>query len=149
MSCRCNQGWWLLCIPVFRLDMFVWLRYSEGLAQFSFKSGLNGVCINNNRASLQHQELHVHSQELTCTFPTLCEKCVGYSPANQYRGDAGDGAYGLSSFSEKIECLTIFGWSSKSSKLSSVTLRPWVLVWSEAGTLDLPCGTESSAPQHE
>lgn len=51
----------LLCIPVFRLDMFVWLRYSDGLVKFSFKSGLNGVCINNNRASLQHQELHVHS----------------------------------------------------------------------------------------
>ena len=37
------------------------------------------------------------------SFPTLCEKCVGSftSPANQYREDAGDGAYGLSSLSEK------------------------------------------------
>ena len=36
--------------------------------------------------------------------PTLCEKCVdsSTSPANQYREDAGDGAYGLSSLSEKI-----------------------------------------------
>ena len=35
--------------------------------------------------------------------PTLCEKCVGSltSPANLYREDAGDGAYGLSSLSEK------------------------------------------------
>ena len=35
--------------------------------------------------------------------PTLCEKCVGSltSPANQYREDAGDGTYGLSSLSEK------------------------------------------------
>ena len=35
--------------------------------------------------------------------PTLWEKCVGSltSPANQYRQDAGDGAYGLSSLSEK------------------------------------------------
>ena len=35
--------------------------------------------------------------------PTLCEKCVGSltSPANKYREDAGDGAYGLSSLSEK------------------------------------------------
>ena len=35
--------------------------------------------------------------------PTLCEKHVGSltSPANQYREDAGDGAYGLSSLSEK------------------------------------------------
>ena len=34
---------------------------------------------------------------------TLCGKCVGSltSPANQYREDAGDGAYGLSSLSEK------------------------------------------------
>lgn len=34
------------------------------------------------------------------TFPTLCENCVG-SPANQYSEDAGDGAYGLSSLSDK------------------------------------------------
>ena len=35
--------------------------------------------------------------------PTLCEKFVGSltSPANQYREDAGDGAYSLSSLSEK------------------------------------------------
>ena len=34
---------------------------------------------------------------------TLCEKCVGSltSPANQYREDAGDGTYDLSSLSEK------------------------------------------------
>ena len=37
------------------------------------------------------------------TFPTLCDKCVGSltSPTNQYREDAGDGAYGFSSLSEK------------------------------------------------
>ena len=35
--------------------------------------------------------------------PTLCEKCLGSltSPANQYREDAGDGVYGLSSLCEK------------------------------------------------
>ena len=35
--------------------------------------------------------------------PTLCEKCVGSltSPANQCREDARDGAYALSSLSEK------------------------------------------------
>ena len=35
--------------------------------------------------------------------PTPCEKCVGSltSPASQYREDTGDGAYGLSSLSEK------------------------------------------------
>ena len=35
--------------------------------------------------------------------PTLWEKCVGSltSPANQYREDAKDGAYGLLSLSEK------------------------------------------------
>ena len=35
--------------------------------------------------------------------PTLCEKCVGSltSPAKQYREDAGDGTYSLSSLSEK------------------------------------------------
>ena len=35
--------------------------------------------------------------------PTLCEKCVGSlkSPANQYREDAGDGAYALLSISKK------------------------------------------------
>ena len=37
--------------------------------------------------------------------PTLCGKCVGSltSPANQYTEDAGDGAYGLSSLSEKTK----------------------------------------------
>ena len=35
--------------------------------------------------------------------PTLYNKCVGSltSPANKYNEDAGDGAYGLSSLSEK------------------------------------------------
>ena len=37
------------------------------------------------------------------TFPTLYDKCVGSltSPANQYRGDTEDGAYGFSSLSKK------------------------------------------------
>ena len=37
------------------------------------------------------------------SFPSLCKKCVGSltSPANPYREDAGDGAYGLSSLFEK------------------------------------------------
>ena len=37
--------------------------------------------------------------------PTLYEKCVGSltSPSNQYREDAGDRAYDLSSFSELLE----------------------------------------------
>ena len=36
--------------------------------------------------------------------PTLCEKSVGSltSPANQYRADAGDRAYDLSSFSKLL-----------------------------------------------
>ena len=48
-----------------------------------------GASLDNNNACLQHQELH---------FCTLCEKCVGSlaSPANQYKEDAGDGAYNLS-----------------------------------------------------
>ena len=46
------------------------------------------------------------------TFPTLCDKCVGSLtfPTNQYREDAGDGAYGLSSLSKKSRmsnCLQI------------------------------------------
>ena len=43
-----------------------------------------------------------HTPGTSC--PTLCDKCVGSltSPANQYREDAGDGVYGLSSLSEKI-----------------------------------------------
>ena len=43
-----------------------------------------GASLDNNKACLQHQELH---------FCTLCEKCVGSlaSPANQYKEDAGDG----------------------------------------------------------
>ena len=37
------------------------------------------------------------------TCPTLYDECVGSltSPANQNNEDAGDGAYGLSSLSEK------------------------------------------------
>ena len=37
------------------------------------------------------------------TSPTLCDKCVGSltSPSNQYWEDAGDGAYGFLSLSEK------------------------------------------------
>ena len=40
--------------------------------------------------------------------PTLCEKCVASltSPANQYREDAGDGAYGLQS--EFSTCVIIY-----------------------------------------
>ena len=42
---------------------------------------------------------------LGATFPTLCENCVNSwtSPANQYRGDTGDGAYGVSSLPEKLK----------------------------------------------
>ena len=46
-------------------------------------------------------------QEQTTTpgtsCPSFCEKCVGSltSPVNQHRDDAGDGACGLSSLSEK------------------------------------------------
>ena len=37
------------------------------------------------------------------TYPTLYDECVGSltSPASHYSKDAGDGAYGLSSLSEK------------------------------------------------
>ena len=36
-------------------------------------------------------------------YPTLYDECVGFltSPASHYSKDAGDGAYGLSSLSEK------------------------------------------------
>ena len=45
------------------------------------------------------------TKTLGATFPTLCEKCVNswMSPANQYRGDTGDGAYGVSSLPEKLK----------------------------------------------
>ena len=62
------------------------------------------------------------------TFPTCWEKCVGSftAPANQhYRGDAGDGTYGLSSFPERrLQFLTIFRCHSKGNTLSSVILGP-------------------------
>ena len=40
---------------------------------------------------------------LETTCPTLCDECMGSlaSPASHYSEDAGDGAYGLSSLSEK------------------------------------------------
>ena len=49
---------------------------------------------------MKHQPV---KQGQTTTPGTPCEKCVGSltSPANQYREDAGEGAYGLSSLSEK------------------------------------------------
>ena len=57
--------------------------------------------------SLTLYESPIREQDQTTTpgtpCSTLCEKCVGSitSPANQYREGAGDGAYGLSSLSEK------------------------------------------------
>ena len=62
---------------------------------------------------------------LGATFSRLCEKCVNSwtSPENQYRGDTGDGAYGVSSLPEK---LTRFGdvIASKDSTSYSVIFRP-------------------------
>ena len=53
---------------------------------------------------MKHQPVKEgHTTTPGTSYPTLCEKCVGSltSPANQYREDAGDGAYGLLSLSEK------------------------------------------------
>ena len=58
--------------------------------------------------------------------PTLCEKCVGSltSPANQCREGAGDGAYGLSSLSEKTRTSNHLQMSLQRQHIfSSVILR--------------------------
>ena len=74
--------------------------------------------------------------------PTLCEKCMGSltSPGNQCREDAGDGTYALSSLSEetRMSNRAICRCHCKGSTFSSVILRPRVLVWSGARTLDPP-----------
>ena len=60
--------------------------------------------------------------------PTLCERCVGSltSPADQYREDAGDGAYGLSSLSEKTRTSNHLQMSFQRQhiRFSLVILRP-------------------------
>ena len=60
------------------------------------------------------------------TCPSLYDKCVGslMSPASHYSEDAGDGAYGLTSLSEKTTIYDHFADVSKGSIFSSVTLRP-------------------------
>ena len=57
------------------------------------------------RLTLYMKHQHVKQGQTTTpgtSCPTLCEKYVGSltSPTDQYREDAGDGAYGLSSLSE-------------------------------------------------
>ena len=79
-------------------------------------------------------------KDQTTTPGTLCrtfyDECVGSltSLADHNSEDAGDGAYGLSSLSEKTRISTI-------SIFSSVILRPWVLVRSGARTRDLAHGS--------
>ena len=69
--------------------------------------------------------------------PTLYDKRVGSftSPANHFNTeDAGDGACGLYSVSERRESLTNCWRNYKGSTFSSVILRPWVLVRPESNS---------------
>ena len=40
-------------------------------------------------------------------------------PANRCKEDAGDRAYGLSSLSKKLECISIWQWQSRGNTFSS------------------------------
>ena len=56
---------------------------------------------------------------------------------NQHREDVGEyGAYGLSSLAEKTRTSNHFRCYSKGSTFSLVILRPQVLLWSGASTLN-------------
>ena len=68
-----------------------------------------GTSLDNNKACLQHQELH---------FCTLCKKCVGSlaSPANPYKEDAGDGTNKLLFLCKKTRMSNCL-WMSKQRQL--------------------------------
>lgn len=86
---------------------------------------------------------------LAAMFPTCWEKCVSSftAPANQHNRDAGDRAYGLSSFPERrLQFLTIFRCHSKGNTLSSVILGPWELAWSGVWNLFLPYDNLAQLP---
>ena len=106
--------------------MYLLLRYSDRLTQFGSKLVYMGGCINNDKAK---------TTTPLVTFPTLRKKKRGSSltsPANQYRGDAGDGVYGLSYSSEKARMSNHFpmSWQKKRVFLSYLTTLSVCLIWS-------------------
>ena len=84
-----------------------------------------GGCINNDKAK---------TTTPLVTFPTLRKKRGSSltSPANQYRGDAGDGVYGLSCSSEKARMSNHFpmSWQKKRVFHSYLTTLSVCLIWS-------------------
>ena len=79
------------------------LRYSYMLAQFGSKLILMGGCINNDKAKPQHRQLR--SLPFQREFFNV--------PDSQYRGNARDGAYGLSYSSEKTRMSNYFPMSQQ------------------------------------
>ena len=80
---------------------------------------------------VKHQPMRQgQTTTLGTTCPTLFDKCVGplMSP---YR------TYDLQSLPKRTWSLTICRCNYKDSMSSSVILRPWVLVWSGACTINL------------
>ena len=100
-----------------------------------------GGCINNDKAK---------TTTPLVTFPTLRKKRGSSltSPANQYRGDAGDGVYGLSCSSEKARMSNHFpmSWQKKRVFLNYLTTLSVCLIWSL--NPDLPVRQCDSLP-HE